>query len=207
MSYHAKKSAGQRSTGLIFVVLLHILIIWGLANGLAHDAGALVQKIIQTKVVEEEKKVEEVIPPPPPPEKIPPPDFVPPPSIDFVPDAPAATNAIKAVQHELPKPAAPVEGKCEAAWAGKGPTRPDYPAASQRLVEEGTVEMNIYIGEDGRVADAQVTTSSGFDRLDTATINHAKRSWKFVPCIQGGKPTGFWAKKKLTWKLEDEKKH
>ncbi len=34
MSYHAKKSAGQRSTGIIIVVVFHALLIWGLAAGL-----------------------------------------------------------------------------------------------------------------------------------------------------------------------------
>ena len=38
MSYHAKKSAGQRSTGLIIVVVFHVLLIWGLAAGLDREA-------------------------------------------------------------------------------------------------------------------------------------------------------------------------
>ena len=84
MSYHAKKTTGQRSTGLIVVVVFHIILVWGLANGLGAKISDKIPEILKAEVVKEEI-IKEVEPPPPPPDiKPPPPDFVPPPSIDSV---------------------------------------------------------------------------------------------------------------------------
>lgn len=204
MSYHAKKSAGQRSTGLILVVVFHILIIWGLANGLAQKISDKLPEILQTKVVEEEKKKDEVEPPPPPPpEKAPPPDFVAPPEVSFATDAP--THAIQAVQNKVVVPP-PVAAVTKAKPAGKGLSRPEYPAASIRLGEEGVVGLQLYITEDGKVAEAKVASTSGSDRLDEAAVKHAQRSWKFIPCMEGDKPVACWLPLNFRWKIEDAKK-
>jgi periplasmic protein TonB len=206
MSYHAQKSTGQRSFGLLFVIVFHILLIYGLASGLAGDISSKVAEVLETKVVEEEKPEEVVEPPPPPPDtKIPPPDFVPPPQFDFVPDAPVNSTAIKAVQSTTAKPveqtaiSRPKQTK-------KGLTNPDYPSASLRLGEEGVVGVNLYIGEDGRVIEAKLEKSSGFERLDEAVLKHVPRSWKFIPCMQGEKPVACWYPMNVRMKIEDAKK-
>jgi protein TonB len=203
MSYHAKKSAGQRSTGLIIVVVFHALLIWGLAAGLHRDAVKNVVEILKADVKEEEIKKEELPPPPPPDIKPPPPDFVPPPSLDFVPDAPAP-QAIQNVQREVKKVEAPVN-QTKAKPGPKGLSRPEYPAASIRLGEAGTTGLNLYIGEDGKVTDAQISSTSGSERLDEAAKKHAVRSWKFVPCMVGDKPVACWHPIRFTWKIEDAK--
>ncbi len=203
MSYHAKKSAGQRSTGLIIVVVFHALLIWGLAAGLHRDAVKNVVEILKADVKEEEIKKEELPPPPPPDIKPPPPDFVPPPSLDFVPDAPAP-QAIQNVQRETKKVEAPVN-QTKAKVTAKGLSRPEYPAASIRLGEAGTTGLNLMIGADGKVSDAQITSSSGSERLDTAAQKHAIRSWKFTPCMQGETPVACWHQIKFVWKIEDAK--
>ncbi len=206
MSYHTQKSTGQRSFGLLFVVIFHVILIYGLASGLAGDLSSKVAEVLQTKVVEEVKPDEVVEPPPPPPDtKIPPPDFVPPPSFDFVPDAPVNSTAIQAVQHATPKPVEP-STMTEAKAAGKGFSIAEYPPASQRLGEVGSVTMNIYVSADGKVADVQLKESSGFERLDQAAIKHVQRSWKFIPCMQGDKPMPCWTQKKMTFRLDDAKK-
>lgn len=202
MSYQNRKSTGERSVGLIFVVLFHVLLVWGLASGLAHDLTAKVSEVIQTKVVEDEAPKEEVEPPPPPPDtKIPPPDFVPPPSFDFVPDV-GPTNAIQAVSKEAPKPAAPA-----AVTKPKGKatnSKPEYPAASIRAGEEGVVGINIYVTEDGRVGDVKLEKTSGFERLDDAVLKHVKRSWKFTPCMEGEKPVACWYPLNLKMQIKQE---
>jgi len=203
MSYHAKKSAGQRSTGLIIVVVFHALLIWGLAAGLHRDAIKNVVEILKADVKEEEVKKEELPPPPPPDIKPPPPDFVPPPSLDFVPDAPAP-QAIQNVQRTEKKVEAPVN-QTKAKTGPKGLSRPEYPSASIRLGEVGTTGLNLYVGEDGKVSDAQVSSSSGSERLDEAAKKHAIRSWKFIPCMVGDKPVACWHPIKFTWKIEDAK--
>lgn len=190
MSYQNKKSTGERSVGLIFVVLFHVLLIWGLASGLGHELTAKVSEVIQTKVVKDDiPEVVEPPPPPPPDTKIPPPDFVPPPSFDFVPDV-GPTNAIQAVSKEAPKPAAPAAMTKPKAKGSN--TKPEYPQASVRANEEGVVGINIYVTEDGRVGDVKLEKSSGFERLDEAVLKHVKRVWRFTPCMQGETPVACW---------------
>ena len=203
MSYHAKKSAGQRSTGLIIVVVFHVLLIWGLAAGLDREVIKNAIEIIKADVKEEKIEKEELPPPPPPDVKPPPPDFVPPPSLDFVPDAPAPA-AIQNVQKEVKKVEAPVN-QSKAKVGPKGLSKPEYPAASIRLGEAGTTGLNLYIGEDGKVSDAQVSSTSGSERLDEAAKKHAIRSWKFIPCMNGDKPVACWHAIKFTWRIEDAK--
>ncbi|MES2676514.1 MAG: energy transducer TonB [Pseudomonadota bacterium] len=207
MSYHAQKSTGQRSFGLFFVIGFHIVLIYGLASGLAGNVSTKISEVLQTKVVEEIKPEEVVEPPPPPPDtKIPPPDFVPPPSFDFVPDAPANTTAIQAVQHTVAKPVAEPTTMSKAKSPTKGLSRPEYPSASIRLGEEGSVGLQLYLNEEGRVTEAKVAASSGFERLDESAVKHAQRSWKFIPCMQGDKPVACWHTIKFTFKIEDAKK-
>ncbi len=203
MSYHAKKSAGQRSTGIIIVVAFHVLLIMGLVAGLDRKYVKNVVEILKADVKEEEIKKEELPPPPPPDIKPPPPDFVPPPSLDFVPDAPAP-QAIQNVQREVKKVEAPVN-QTKAKVAGKGLSRPEYPAASIRLGEAGTTGLNLLVGVDGKVSDAQVTSSSGSERLDEAAKKHAIRSWKFIPCMNGETPVACWHPIRFTWRIEDAK--
>jgi len=203
MSYHAKKSAGQRSTGIIIVVAFHVLLIWGLTAGLHREAVKNVVEILKADVKEEEIIKEELPPPPPPDIKPPPPDFVPPPQLDFVPDV-VPQAAIKNVQSEVKKVEAPVN-QTRAKPAGKGLSAPDYPSASLRLGESGSTGLNLYIGEDGRVADAQISSSSGSERLDEAARKHSIRAWKFTPCMVGDRPVACWQPYKYTWKLQDAK--
>lgn len=201
MSYQNKKSTGERSVGLIFVVLFHVLLVWGLASGLAHDLTTKMADVIQTKVVEEAAPPDEVEPPPPPPDtKIPPPDFVPPPSFDFVPDA-GPTTAIQALSKEPPKEVAKIVTTTPKSPA-KGQPGLAYPQAAERAGEEGSTVMNLYVDENGRVADVKITTSSGFERLDEAAVKQARSKWKFTPCMQGDKPVGCWYPFKYTWKIQ-----
>ena len=187
MSYHAQKSTGQRSFGLLFVIGFHIVLIYGLASGLAGNVSTKISEVLQTKVVEEVKPDEVVEPPPPPPDtKIPPPDFVPPPLFDFVPDAPANTTAIQAVQHAVPPKVAEPTTLSKAKPTSKGLSRPEYPSASIRLGEEGLVGLQLYINEDGRVGEAKIASSSGFERLDDAAVKETKKRF-IIPYIEESK--------------------
>jgi len=81
-------------------------------------------------------------------------------------------------------------------------TRPEYPAASVRKAEEGTVQLLLYVLTSGRVADAKVTRSSGFPRLDEAAMREAKRSWRFVPATSGGQAVASWGTFAVTFTLQ-----
>ncbi len=109
-----KPNGHSRRTGLVVVVLLHLLIGWALASGLARKAVEIVRKPVEARLIQEEIAPP---PPPPPPPKIerikdvpkvqapPPPAYVPPPEVVTAAPAPV----IQAVQSEVPKSAPVVE--------------------------------------------------------------------------------------------------
>ena len=66
-------------------------------------------------------------------------------------------------------------------------SQPPYPPASRRLGETGTVIMLLTVAENGRVIDAALDTSSGFDRLDQAALKEAK-AWRLTPGTINGTP-------------------
>lgn len=92
MNFAQENNSSSRLTGFGVVVIVHVLMAYALASGLAKK---VVQAIapIETKVIEEVKKppppVEKVVPPPPD-MKAPPPPFIPPPEVQVTAPAPPA---------------------------------------------------------------------------------------------------------------------
>ncbi|MBK6853398.1 MAG: energy transducer TonB [Burkholderiales bacterium] len=129
--------AGQRRyTGIIVVVLLHVLIVYGLVSGLARKAVEIIKKPIEMKIMEEVKlppppppppppKIEKIKDVPPPPEVAPPPPYVPPPEVQVIPP-PVAAPVIQAVAQEPPPK--PVEIKPPPPPAPPAPPAPPPPA-------------------------------------------------------------------------------
>jgi protein TonB len=108
MNFAQEKQGASRFTGIGAVILVHVLIIWALASGLAKKIVEKVAGPIDVKVIEEQVK------PPPPPEKVvppppdlkaPPPPYVPPPEFQVTAPAPPAP-AIQSTQ--VAPPATPV---------------------------------------------------------------------------------------------------
>lgn len=64
---------------------------------------------------------------------------------------------------------------------------PRYPVESRKKKEQGTVQLRLLIGTDGRVAQVSVAQSSGFERLDQAALQ-AARGWRWQPMIRDGQP-------------------
>jgi len=64
-------------------------------------------------------------------------------------------------------------------------TPPRYPIDSRRAREQGTVVLKVTVGLDGRVAQIDVSRSSGFDRLDRAALG-AVRHWRWSVTRQNG---------------------
>jgi protein TonB len=62
----------------------------------------------------------------------------------------------------------------------------EYPEASRMRGEEGRVLLNVHVTEDGRPDAVTLYHSSGFPRLDRASVEAVWR-WKFVPARQEGK--------------------
>jgi TonB family protein len=79
--------------------------------------------------------------------------------------------------------------------------KPDYPAASKRLEEEGIVNLKFLVGADGKVLESKVEKSSGFRRLDEAAIKGLSKC-VFQPAIKDGVPVESYASMKFKWELE-----
>lgn len=62
---------------------------------------------------------------------------------------------------------------------------PHYPMASKRMNEQGKAVLRVELGEDGKVANAMVKTSSGFARLDEAALA-AIKTWRCKPPVRNG---------------------
>ena len=79
--------------------------------------------------------------------------------------------------------------------------KPEYPSASRRLEEEGTVALRFLVGVDGKVLQSEIEKSSGFKRLDEAARAGLSKC-QFRPALVDGKPEQAWASMKITYRLE-----
>lgn len=84
----------------------------------------------------------------------------------------------------------------------KPDTEAFYPSFSQKIGEEGNVEVRIQIDEAGNVQAAQVALSSGSPRLDKAATELAQKI-RFKPHTQNGIPIKIFAKIGVKFKLKD----
>lgn len=208
MTYKSRKTVPQQLSGLGFVILFHIAVIYIVASGLGKTAVEKIVGPVETRVIEEAKK--EVDEPPPPPPKIEtPPPFVPPPDMEIAAEPTDTTStAIKAVQSTAKAPPPTPQPSPVAEVAPRNdPRRPAaipesaYPPQSKRLNEEGDVIVSLLIREDGTVGEVKVEKGSGYSRLDEATVEQVKK-WRFLPGTREGKPAAMWITRKVAWKLK-----
>jgi protein TonB len=89
--------------------------------------------------------------------------------------------------------------------AGKGArtTLPEYPPASRRAGEAGTVTLKCFVSEKGTCSEVSVVRSSGFPKLDEAAVKEVQRNWRFVPGKEDGKPVAMWHTFAVTFRLTD----
>jgi len=77
---------------------------------------------------------------------------------------------------------------------------PDYPMASRRAGETGTVRLQFLVDQDGKVVDSRIESSSGYARLDEAARD-ALTLCHFIPGTVDGRPERSWARLDYVWKL------
>ncbi|HET7204005.1 MAG TPA: energy transducer TonB, partial [Steroidobacteraceae bacterium] len=82
-------------------------------------------------------------------------------------------------------------------------TQPEYPPASRRAGETGTVQLKCYVQATGKCSEISVVKSSGFAKLDEAAVKEVQRNWKFVPAKEDGKPVAAWHTFAVTFRLTD----
>ena len=80
-------------------------------------------------------------------------------------------------------------------------TQPPYPAPMIRGNNEGVVELEVFVQPDGRVSDARIVKSSGFEAFDRATLDEARRRWRLLPATRDGVPYPQWARQRVVFKL------
>jgi len=208
-----QRTPRKHLVGFAVVVVLHGLLFWAINSGLARKFVKVIKGPVEAVLLEETKPDIPPPPPPPPPKNLPPPPpaYVPP--VDIQVAAPTPVNAIAAVSNtpqpvappsplpvqSNPAPAAPVV--TAAVISASGCEKPEYPSASKRLEEEGTVQLKFLVGVDGKVIESAVEKSSGFRRLDEAARAGLSKC-QFKPGTVDGKPQQSWASMKYTWRLE-----
>lgn len=198
MEFGQERDPKRRLIAISAVILIHIIMIWGLASGLVRKAMDVIPPPIKTKVLEEAAVEDEPPPPPPPKFEAPPPAFVPPPEISIA-TASTGTNAITA--SAKPTPPKPATADKPPVVKAKNCREPDYPAVSERLGETGTVLLQLLVGVDGKVSESKIEKSSGFPRLDKAAQDALSRC-RFTPGTVGGQPAPAWAQLKYTFRRD-----
>ena len=207
-----QRHPSQHGLGIALVVLLHVLLFWAIQSGLVRTVSQKAQVVVDAVLLSEDKPS---IPPPPAPKNLPLPKSQPPapspaPKVEApvvaVP-APAAVTAAPSAPSPTPTaPAAPSGPKADAVRTAAVVNaaqceKPEYPSASRRLEEEGTVQLRFLVGVDGKVIQAEVEKSSGYKRLDEAARAGLSRC-QFRPATVDGKPEQAWASMRYTWRLE-----
>jgi protein TonB len=186
----------RRTIVLFVIVALHVFIAWALASGLARRTFELVAPPLQTDVIDEVKK-EDQPPPPPPPQMERPPVEIPPPDVAIEVPVETQTTAIQDTtnQHVVapPPPPAPVAKKnIVNPRPGKGfpSTEEYYPPASKRLGEEGSANVHVCVGPNGKITeDPTLAQTSGSARLDDGALKLAKAgSGHYQPGTEDGQP-------------------
>jgi len=188
LMYGQPKMPTRRMVGLGFVIVLHAALIYALLTGLATKVVEVIQRPIETKIIEEVKPPPPppAIPLPPPPKlTAPPPPFIPPPEVPVA--TPPAQDAIvtRSTTPAPSAPAAPAEAPVIAApqHANVGVVCPNsaqvrasirYPREAQRDNLTGDVLIEFTVGIDGAIKDLQVTQSAA-PVLDRAAENAVRQ--------------------------------
>ncbi|MFN2644614.1 MAG: energy transducer TonB [Burkholderiales bacterium] len=211
MSYAHPGSSSRRLVGVAITIALHIALVYALMHGLARKIVTIVAPPLETKIIEEVRPPQPEKPPPPPPKlTAPPPPFIPPPEVNIqIPIQPPPTiTAAPTPPPPAPAVIAPVPPPAPAAPARTPPVvlassceKPDYPPASRRANETGTVLLSFLIDANGKVIDSKVERSSGFRRLDEAA-RAGLGLCKFRPATVNGAAVQAWARIEYVWRLQ-----
>jgi TonB family protein len=78
-----------------------------------------------------------------------------------------------------------------------------YPTSSRRLGEEGSVVLQVLVGNDGKLQGVTVESSSGFPALDVAAAACVGAFAEFEPVRVDGQPRAAWQRMKWTWRLTE----
>jgi periplasmic protein TonB len=200
-------ATSRRAFAFVIVLAVHVVLIYAFNAGLTDIIVEKVLGNLQTVEIAAPEEEEEQPPPPPPKIETPPP-FVPPPDIVIETPVAETTTAIQVVTNTKPvetPPPAPVARVPVVVppKTRRPPGSPDeyYPQSSIRREEEGTVIVDIYVDETGKITDVKVLESSKFPALDEAAIKYAK-TFRMQPGTRDGQPVAGKIGYKVVFKLK-----
>lgn len=224
MSYASQQQAGNKTTSIVIVILIHVAIGYLLVTGLAIDAVKQVVERVTTVEVKEEEPPPEPEEPPPPPEDTPEPVSPPPPNapeslIEMPRESPIQTTQRETPQEVFRKPdvtqevvraaepvkaepskARGVQPKNQRSWAAR--IQDNYPRRAAQEEIEGTVGVRVTVTADGKATGCSVTSSSGSDILDQAACKDLERYGRFDPALNdAGNPISASWSTRITYKL------
>lgn len=137
-------------------------------------------------------------PPPPAPAPLPPPEA---PPVPPAPTPPAPPAPVAPPVPPAPAPAAPRQVVLtDSDWVRVPEV--EYPLASRRLKEEGTVVVRALIDTRGVPKQVVLQRSSGHTRLDQQALRAAMTA-RVKPRTENGVPFEFWIAMPLAFELED----
>jgi protein TonB len=191
-AYYPQDSSFLSKRAIVFIAILviHAIVIYAFASGLAQGGKRYMQTILQTNIIETEKPKD--LPPPPPPVDLKerPPVQVIAPDINITipvdtPPPPITNVTTKALPPPPPKAAPPPPTHLEMIF--KPNVADYYPEQARRDGQEGRVVVKICINTNGRVDTAEVMTTSGNAQFDEAAMKVGK-AMRFKPPTQEGRP-------------------
>jgi len=211
MSYReGSKYSGHKLLGIAVVVILHILMIYALANFTAISIVEYYLPPLEVILIED-------IRPPPKPEtpltqkylrKVP---KIKPPQVSLSTITPVPSEfAITADHGEVSSEGTDSSGENLRDKRQMRPAqidikrpcpRPVYPAGSIPEEQQGTVVLKLLISPDGEVLDSAVDSSSGFGNLDEAARRALSRCL-YKPAVNDRNIQNNWAIFKYRWRLE-----
>ena len=182
-----QRSPGKHLTGIVVVIILHVVLGYALMHGLATKVMNVIKQPIDTKIIEEVKKPPPPdTPPPPPPKTVQlPPTFVPPPEvmIQAPVTAPVISNrtAVAPPVYAPPAPPAPVAvapPSIGVACPNSQEIRTNikYPVQARKDGLQGEVLIEMTIGANGDVKDVDVKSST--NRAFNSVAIAASRQFK-----------------------------
>ena len=106
------------------------------------------------------------------------------------------------VEDQPPKPQPPAPDRAAVGITATH-TTPPYPITAIRQGVEGKVVLKLTVLETGRVARADIVTSSGSEALDQAAQAWIMGHWTYRPATAGGQPVTSQALASVSFNLKD----
>jgi protein TonB len=208
------------------ILLMHVAFFHALNNGLMFRPAPAVPKEVMATFITPERRAEPAHQPPPkaqpaPPKTVPVVKKAPPqpplPAVNHAPSEKAIAVPASSTAPATSAPAAPSAPATPSAPAAPSTPaqpktissgveylqapRPEYPAASRRMGEEGKAILRVLVNDKGRAERIEIQKSSGSPRLDEAARQAVQRAL-FKPYMEDGKPVAVFAVIPISFQLD-----